>query len=110
MTLSSAEYFRIAKALSDPQRCEILEKMASTAELCCSDFVSHFQLSQATISHHLKELATAGLVERRKDGQFAFYRFLPDVLLAYVAELTGRLHIAPEALAAITTNGRVAAL
>jgi DNA-binding transcriptional ArsR family regulator len=45
---------------------------------------------QATISHHLKELASAGLVESRRDGQFVFYRVRPTVLDAYMTELRRR--------------------
>lgn len=93
MAINSTEFFRIAKALADPQRCELLERLANNDELCCSDFVSKLQLSQATISHHLKELATAGLVERRKDGQFGFYRFAPEVLEAYISELSRRMRL-----------------
>jgi ArsR family transcriptional regulator len=48
-------------------------------------------VSQATISHHLKELATAGLLERRKDGQFAYYSFKREVMAAYLDELSTRM-------------------
>ncbi len=82
---------RIAKALADSQRCSILERIASTKELCCSDIVDQCAVSQATISHHLKELVTADLVERRKDGQFAYFRFRSEVMAAYLVELQRRL-------------------
>ena len=91
--LTNAELFRIAKALADPQRVELLEKLAAANEQCCSDFVACFQVSQATISHHLKELATAGLVERRKEGQFAYFTLVPGTLQAYMAELARRLKL-----------------
>ena len=85
------EMTRVAKALADPQRCEILERMATSGELCVSDLQLLLPLSQATISHHLKELATAGLVLRRKEGQFGYYRFQPEVLAAYLAALAARM-------------------
>ena len=91
--LSDAAFQRIAKALSDPQRCEILERFATAGELCCMQIVEQFRVSQATISHHLKELATADLLTRRKEGQFAFYRFRHDVLGSYLEELGRRMRL-----------------
>jgi ArsR family transcriptional regulator len=69
MRLSEQEFTRVAKALADPQRCEILQRMAATGELCCSAIVADCGVTQATISHHLKELHVAGLIERRKHGR-----------------------------------------
>ena len=91
--LSETDFSRIAKALADPQRCEILQRMASTDELCCSAIVDCCGVSQATISHHLKELNVAGLLERRKQGQFAYYRFRPEVMNAYLDELRRRMRL-----------------
>jgi ArsR family transcriptional regulator len=91
--LSEGEFERIAKALADPQRCEILQRTASAGELCCSNIVAACAVSQATISHHLKELATAGLLERRKDGQFAYYSFKREVMAAYLEELSSRMQL-----------------
>ncbi|MBA3707439.1 MAG: winged helix-turn-helix transcriptional regulator [Planctomycetes bacterium] len=90
-SLASATFDRIAKALADGQRCRILEKIAASGELCCSEIVDHCSVSQATISHHLKELVTAELIERRKHGQFAYFRFNQPVMAAYVSELQRRL-------------------
>ncbi len=98
MKLSDQDFSRIAKALADPQRCEILERTAAR-EMCCSDIVAACPVSQATISHHLKELATAGLLERRKEGQFAYFRFRPEVMTAYLEELGRRMRL-PVAAAA----------
>ena len=95
MTLREEEFARIAKALADPQRREILEDAAREGELSCSAIVARYPLAQATVSHHLKELATAGLLERRKDGQFAYYRFVPHVMAAYLDELERRMGLRP---------------
>ena len=95
--LPPGAFERIAKALADPQRCDILQRFAGASELCCSNIVAECAVSQATISHHLKELVIAGLLERRKDGQFAYYRFLPDTMSAYVKELEQRLQLGPRA-------------
>jgi ArsR family transcriptional regulator, arsenate/arsenite/antimonite-responsive transcriptional repressor len=95
MKLSSAVVTRISKALADPQRCDILTRAAAAGELSCAAIVAEFSVSQATISHHLKELSTAGLLERRKEGQFAHYRFRPEIMAAYLAELQRRMGLTP---------------
>jgi ArsR family transcriptional regulator len=90
LKLTAAEFFRIAKALSDPRRCEILETIAPEGESCCGHLVAKLPVAQATVSHHLKELATAGLLKVRREGQFSYYKFCPDVLKAYLVELEAR--------------------
>ncbi len=89
--LTPDAFFRIAKALSDPRRCEILESLAPEQEMCCMHLCARLPVTQATISHHLKELAVAGLVTIRRQGQFAFYKFCPEILESYFAELKRRL-------------------
>lgn len=89
--LSAEAFARIAKALADPQRCAILERIAKTGEHCCTELMTTCSLSQATISHHLKELTVAGLLERRRHGQFAYFRYRSDVMAAYAAELARRM-------------------
>ncbi len=91
----SADFLRIAKALADPQRRELLEKIARTGEMSCTTLVGLCPVSQATVSHHLKELVNAGLLERRKEGQYAYYRFAPARLSAYTDELARRMGIRP---------------
>lgn len=91
------QFQRIAKALADPRRFEILEHIATQAEVGCRRLCGCFPVRQATISHHLKELAGAGLVESRRDGQFVYYRTRPAVLEEYMAELRRRMavHVDP---------------
>src|SRR5437764_8171854 len=94
MVAVDAEQFqRIAKALADPRRFEILEHIAQQAEVGCQRLCGCFPVRQATISHHLKELASAGLVESRRDGQFVYYRTRPAVLDSYMAELRRRMAV-----------------
>src|SRR4051812_40814726 len=93
MKLDTAAFDRIAKALADPQRCAVLQRTASAGELCCSATAGECEVSQRTIAHHLKELATAGLLERRKEGQFAYYEFQPAVMSAYITELQARMKL-----------------
>jgi len=91
MKLATEEFDRISKALADPQRRAILQKLAMTGRLNCSDVLAFFEVSQPTVSHHLKELSVAGVVEREKQGQFCYYHVNSEVLTAYVSELQRRL-------------------
>ena len=95
--MDAGQFQRIAKALADPRRFEILEMIAAEDEVPCKRMVETFPVSQATISHHLKELATAGLIEARRAGQCGHYRLRPGVLESYQAELARRLRV-PAAL------------
>jgi ArsR family transcriptional regulator, arsenate/arsenite/antimonite-responsive transcriptional repressor len=90
--MDATQFQRIAKALADPRRFEILEVIASAGnEMCCGAVVECFPVAQATVSHHLKELIDAGLVETRAEGQFKYLRSRPEALTAYIAELQRRL-------------------
>lgn len=85
------QFQRIAKALADPRRFEILEVIVAGEEMCCGAVVERFSVAQATISHHLKELVDAGLVETRAEGQFKYLRARPEVLAEYVEQLGRRV-------------------
>jgi ArsR family transcriptional regulator len=88
-----AQFQRIAKALADPRRFEILEVIASAGdEMCCGNVVECFPVAQATVSHHLKELSDAGLIETRSEGQFKYLRSRPDVVTEYATELQRRVN------------------
>src|SRR4028118_159125 len=89
--MDQEQFTRVAKALADPRRFELLEMIAADDEVACKRMVEAFPVSQATISHHLKELATAGLIEARREGQCGHYRARPEVMAAYLAELERRL-------------------
>jgi ArsR family transcriptional regulator, arsenate/arsenite/antimonite-responsive transcriptional repressor len=78
---------KVAKALGDPTRFALLRAVAARREMSCAELVEAFPLAQATVSHHLKVLAAAGLVAVRKSGQFHHYRALPEALEAHSAEL-----------------------
>jgi ArsR family transcriptional regulator, arsenate/arsenite/antimonite-responsive transcriptional repressor len=90
MKLASENFDRISKAIADPQRREILQKLVVSAKLNCSDIHALFDVSQPTVSHHLKELFYAGLVDKEKQGQFCYYHVNSDVLAAYMSELQRR--------------------
>lgn len=62
------------KALSDPTRVRIVNLLAGSSEpVCLCDINSGFDLSQPTLSHHLKKLVKAGLLRREQRGTWAFY-------------------------------------
>ena len=61
---------RALKALADKKRMRMAREIACAGELSCGQVKSHFHLSQPTISHHLKILADAHLIESRREGQF----------------------------------------
>ena len=70
------------KALSDPVRLRLLSVVASHAggEACVCDLSVGIELSQPTISHHLKVLRTAGLLEAERRGSWVYYRVVPHAL------------------------------
>ena len=79
----------IARAVSDPVRLEILGRVGRcpAAELACADLTKAFDLTPATISHHIKELTEAGLIVVRRAGKFNFYSVNRRRWTAYLREL-----------------------
>jgi ArsR family transcriptional regulator len=72
----------LLKALADPVRLRLMSLVASDpgGEACVCDLNDAFNLTQPTISHHLKVLHDAGLVDREKRGVWAYYRIRPEAL------------------------------
>jgi ArsR family transcriptional regulator len=68
------------KALADPTRVAIVNQLACCDECCVCDLTATFDLSQPTISHHLKILRDAGLVQSESRGTWAYYRLVPEAL------------------------------
>jgi ArsR family transcriptional regulator, arsenate/arsenite/antimonite-responsive transcriptional repressor len=82
--LDHAESERLAarfKALADPTRVAIVNRL-SQCECCVCDLTDAFALAQPTISHHLKVLRDAGLVESSRRGTWAYYRLVPEAVEA----------------------------
>ena len=70
----AAETARLFKALGDPARVKILNLLVSGGEgACVCDLTDALGLSQPTVSHHLKKLTEAGLLEREQRGKWAYY-------------------------------------
>jgi len=81
------ELARRFKALGDPTRVALVNLLARSGEACVCALVDSTDLAQPTISHHLKVLRDAGLVESRRLGTWAYYRVVPEA----VAELGAAL-------------------
>jgi ArsR family transcriptional regulator len=82
----------VFKALADPARVRIVNAIARRDEpVCACEFEAALGLSQPTVSHHLKKLTTAGLLEREQRGKWAYFSLKRDAVekLAAVADLKG---------------------
>ncbi len=76
------ELSRVLRALADPVRLRLLSLIGAHAggEACVCELVERFDLSQPTISHHLKVLREAGLISSERRGTWVYYRALPDAV------------------------------
>ena len=68
------------KALADPTRVAIVNTLSTSDEVCVCNLTEAFELSQPTISHHLKILREAGLVESSRRGTWAYYRLVSEAV------------------------------
>ena len=82
---------RLLKALADPVRLRLMSLVASHAdgEACVCDLQEAFDLTQPTISHHLKVLHAVGLLDRSKRGVWVYYKVKPEALSDLAALLGG---------------------
>jgi ArsR family transcriptional regulator, arsenate/arsenite/antimonite-responsive transcriptional repressor len=81
------ELAKIAKALSDPTRLQIYGAIAGCEEMFCGELVEKYALTPGTISHHLKILGEASLIESRREGQFIYNRLRPETIKDYAQAL-----------------------
>lgn len=78
----------IAKALGDPVRLQLVDVLRRHAgKVCVCELVPLFDLSQPTVSHHLKVLRDAGIVGSERDGLWAYYYVVPGALEEFTAWL-----------------------
>ena len=63
---------KICRALGDPNRLQIVQ-MLSGGEMCACRLLEHFQITQPTLSHHMKILCECGLVNTRREGKWSHY-------------------------------------
>src|ERR1700685_809459 len=71
----------VAKALGDPVRLQLVDVLRKHAgKVCVCELVALFDISQPTLSHHLKKLRDAGIVDSERQGLWAYYYVIPDAL------------------------------
>jgi DNA-binding transcriptional ArsR family regulator len=76
---AAADLALLFKALADPTRVSIVNRLAA-GECCVCDLTAVFELAQPTVSHHLRILRDAGLIESERRGTSALYRLVPDAI------------------------------
>src|SRR6266403_2165621 len=86
--MDRAQVEKISKALSDKTRLRIFETISATKHMNCGEIVSMRGVAPATVSHHLKILSEAGLIECRREGQFVYSQAVPETIEAYTSALT----------------------
>jgi len=86
--LKGAQFRAITRAISDPTRYEILERIAREDDCTCADLRQCSLVGAATLSHHLKELEAAGLITIARSGKFALPSFRRQVWKTYLAQLS----------------------
>jgi DNA-binding transcriptional ArsR family regulator len=86
--MDRAQVEKISKALADATRLMIFEAISAKEQMNCRDIVSMRGVTPATVSHHLKILKEAGLIECHRDGQFVFSRGVPETIEEYSRALS----------------------
>ena len=84
--ISDQDIVRALKALADPTRFRMVQEIAAAGELSCGQLTERFDVSQPTISHHLKLLQDAGLLVQRTEGKH-HYTSVDKKLVARIAAL-----------------------
>ena len=78
---SAARLAEVARALGDPVRLQLVDVLRKHAgKVCVCELLPLFDISQPTLSHHLKKLRDAGIVDSERRGLWAYYYVLPDAL------------------------------
>lgn len=86
-TLDDRAALAISRALSDPRRVEVLRKIAGGESAACMELRECLGMNPATLSHHLRQLETAGLIETRRDGKFVHATLRRKAWKSYLGHL-----------------------
>ena len=92
--MDTMDVVKIGKALSDENRVKILQ-MLTDGERCGCKLLEAFEITQPTLSHHMKILCDSGLVDARKDGKWSHYSVNRDVIREfgnYISDMGGERH------------------
>jgi ArsR family transcriptional regulator len=85
--MNRSELEKISKAWADKTRLRIFEAISATDRLTCRDIVSMRGVTPATVSHHLKVLSEAKLINCDREGQFVYNQAIPETIAAYTRAL-----------------------
>ena len=103
---------QLLQALGHPARLAIVRELVGTSQVCACDFTSCCDVGQPTVSHHLRILRDAGVIESERRGTSIFYRLVPsaaDRLRALAGEMSGAPQVIPAgALRRPTSGARLA--
>ena len=86
-SMNRARIEKISRALADQTRLRIFEAISATGHMNCGEIVSMRGVTPATVSHHLKVLQEAGLIQCQREGQFVYSRSVPAVIMDYTRAL-----------------------
>ncbi|MGC2194758.1 MAG: metalloregulator ArsR/SmtB family transcription factor [Terriglobales bacterium] len=86
--MDTAEVANMSKALAGPTRLQIYEAIPANPDMYCGEIIDRYELSPGTVSHHLKILVAAGLIECRREGQFVHNHALPETIRDYTQSLS----------------------
>jgi ArsR family transcriptional regulator, arsenate/arsenite/antimonite-responsive transcriptional repressor len=70
--MTKTEAQKITKAIADATRFDVFRRIAARREMACADLKEQLPITAPTLSHHIKELANAGLIECRQEGKFMY--------------------------------------
>jgi ArsR family transcriptional regulator len=85
--MDRSEIEKISKALADETRLRIFEAISANDRMTCGEIVSMRGVTPATVSHHLKILSEAGLIDCRREGQFVHSHAVPQTITEYAQAL-----------------------
>ena len=101
--MKNDQFAQICKALSDPNRLQIIQ-MITDQERCACKLLEHFNISQPTLSHHMRILSDCNLIRTRKDGKWSHYSMNMETLTTFKKHVE-KLHEAAAAAAMAATIG-----